>query len=378
MTENADDLQALVLKIRRTISADGYPMSIGEVTNLYREGELIIRPEFQRFFRWKQEQKSRLVESLLLGIPLPSIFVSQLPDGKWELVDGLQRISTILELQGELLDSDGRKKPALELTETKFLPDLAGRVWESEDSSKSLSPALRLDIKRSRLDMKIIKRESSPETKYDLFQRLNSYGSQLTAQEIRSALLVAISSDFFAGIERLAATPSFVQCTQLTDRLIDERYDLELVLRFLTLHNLPSTMITVTALRDFSRFLDDKSVSLASQYPANFDHLSSTFERTFNALAGGGNETLLRRWDQQRGSFVGPFLNSAFEIIALGVGFHVANGQAIATNLVERVKYLWNSPEMQAGYATGRSTETRLAQFIPLGRELFDPRRGMQ
>src|ERR1035438_4557980 len=133
MTENADDLQALVLKIRRTISADGYPMSIGEVTNLYREGELIIRPEFQRFFRWKQEQKSRLVESLLLGIPLPSIFVSQLPDGKWELVDGLQRISTILELQGELLDSDGRKEPALELTETKFLPDLAGRVWESED-----------------------------------------------------------------------------------------------------------------------------------------------------------------------------------------------------------------------------------------------------
>lgn len=56
---------------RAEIRSDGYPMSIGELINLYRDGELDIHPEFQRFYRWNDEQKSRLIESILLGIPIP-------------------------------------------------------------------------------------------------------------------------------------------------------------------------------------------------------------------------------------------------------------------------------------------------------------------
>src|SRR5690606_21799915 len=93
-------LEGEIAKGRRDISSDGYSMSLGELTNLYKEGELIIRPAFQRLFRWDLEQKSKLVESILLGIPLPSIFVAQDENGRWEVVDGLQRISTILQLQG--------------------------------------------------------------------------------------------------------------------------------------------------------------------------------------------------------------------------------------------------------------------------------------
>ncbi len=78
-----DKLEAEIREARRSISSDGYPMSIGELTNLYRDGELKIRPEFQRFFRWSSVQKSRLVESILLGIPLPSIFVAQTETGTW-------------------------------------------------------------------------------------------------------------------------------------------------------------------------------------------------------------------------------------------------------------------------------------------------------
>ena len=117
-----DDVRSLeeqITETRRTISSDGYPMSVGELTNLYRDGELLIRPEFQRFFRWTSLQKSRLVESLLLGIPLPSIFVAQTEKGTWELVDGLQRVSTILQLQGELKGEDGKRLPPLILEETK-------------------------------------------------------------------------------------------------------------------------------------------------------------------------------------------------------------------------------------------------------------------
>ena len=70
-------------------------MSIGEMINLYKDDELEVHPEFQRFFRWDEEQKSKLIESLLLGIPIPPIFVAQKLNGRWDVIDGQQRLSTI-------------------------------------------------------------------------------------------------------------------------------------------------------------------------------------------------------------------------------------------------------------------------------------------
>jgi hypothetical protein len=361
--KKTDLLEEQISEARRSISSDGYPMSIGELTNLYRDGELIIRPEFQRFFRWTETQRSRLVESLLLGIPLPSIFVAQAEGGKWELVDGLQRVSTILQLQGELKDVE-----RLRLVGTKYLPALEGRVWQSDDQNESLSEPQRIDIKRSKVDIKIIKRESSPAAKFDLFQRLNSYGSSLTAQEMRSALLVAVSPDFFAWLENLASTEEFVSCTLLSDRLIDERFDLELVLRFLILHGRPNEKLTLGSLRDFAQVLDDESVALASVFPENSDALASVFKATFETIAANGADRVFRKWDPERGEFKGSFLNTAFEVFALGLGYHIASGTPYRTDLLDAVREFWK--DVESGYATGKSTEARLIKFIPKGREI--------
>lgn len=366
-----DKLEMQISEARRSISSDGYPMSIGELTNLYRDGELRIRPEFQRFFRWSDAQKSRLIESLLLGIPLPSIFVSQAESGTWELVDGLQRVSTILQLQGELKDESGARQPALVLNSTKYLPALEGRVWQAPDAAQSLSEAQRLDIKRSKIDVKIIRRESSPETKFDLFQRLNSFGSPLNSQELRSALLVAVSPQFFAWIEQLSRHDGFLSSTVLSDRLIEERYDLELVIRFLLLHNRPKERISQTLLRDLPQLLDDESVALALANPTGVPKMEATFKKTFDIIASEGGDALLRRWDSDAEDFRGSFLNSSFEIVALGLGFHIANGTRYRTDLFSAVRELWSRPEMQKGFSTGRSTEARLTQFIPLGRQLM-------
>ena len=368
---NQDPLEIQLEEARRSIVSDGYPMSIGELTNLYRDKELIIRPEFQRLFRWTDIQKSRLIESLLLGIPLPSIFVAQTEKGNWELVDGLQRVSTILELQGELLDSSGRTLPPLLLRGTKYLPSLENRVWNHPIALKGLSQAQRLDIKRAKIDIKIIKRDSSPETKFDLFQRLNSYGTTLTAQETRSALLVAVSSDFFAWLESLATHPSFVQSVSLNERLIEERYDLELVVRFLVLHNRPKEKITLSALRDFSQVLDDESIELASNYPSGTGQLKDVFTKTFDYVNANGGEKIFRKWDSEKREFKGSFLGTAFEIFALGLGYHISNGTTYRTDLLTAVKELWQRPNMQGGFATGRSTERRLVEFVPLGRDLL-------
>ena len=67
----------------KKISTTEMKMSIGEIINLYKDEDLILNPEFQRLFRWSLEQKSRLIESILIGIPLPSIFVQQTENGRW-------------------------------------------------------------------------------------------------------------------------------------------------------------------------------------------------------------------------------------------------------------------------------------------------------
>jgi uncharacterized protein with ParB-like and HNH nuclease domain len=86
---------------QRRVKTDAYQLSIGEVVNMYKDEEFIINPDFQRLFRWEIGQKSKLIESLLTGIPVPSIFVFEKEDATWELIDGLQRISTLLEFMGE-------------------------------------------------------------------------------------------------------------------------------------------------------------------------------------------------------------------------------------------------------------------------------------
>jgi uncharacterized protein with ParB-like and HNH nuclease domain len=89
-----DNLLSEVIKSRQEYITDGYSMSIGEIVSNYKEGEIIINPDFQRKFRWSEQLRSRLIESILIGVPLPSIFVYQNDKGKWEVVDGVQRLST--------------------------------------------------------------------------------------------------------------------------------------------------------------------------------------------------------------------------------------------------------------------------------------------
>lgn len=97
MVNNIDVVLDSSIQLQRSrITADRMDVSFGELMNMYTNNELIIRPEYQRFFRWDFVQRSALLESILLGIPIPPIFVAEDEDGVWEIVDGLQRISTII------------------------------------------------------------------------------------------------------------------------------------------------------------------------------------------------------------------------------------------------------------------------------------------
>jgi uncharacterized protein with ParB-like and HNH nuclease domain len=109
-----NNLDKQIAENAKKINTTEYKMSIGEIINLYKEKEVVIDPDFQRIFRWDIIQKSRLIESILVGIPLPSIFIQQRDDGVWDIIDGLQRLSTILEFTGEL-SSNGEPKKEITL-----------------------------------------------------------------------------------------------------------------------------------------------------------------------------------------------------------------------------------------------------------------------
>jgi len=347
-------------------------MSIGELTNLYRDSELDVHPEFQRIYRWTDDQKSRLIESILLGIPLPSVFVAQTEGGTWDVVDGVQRISTILEFQGLLQDDEGHLLPPLKLTATRYLPQLEGVVWEDGgDSSKSLSQAQRLDIRRAKMDLKIIKRESSPAAKYDLFQRLNSYGSTLTRQELRSCMIIGNSRSFYYWLEDLRRHQSFIDTVALGERLLSEQYDLELVLRFLIFRTLETD--SIRSIGNLGEFLDTKSLEFSSE-GIDQDSEGRRFRQTFDILADSG-EDVFRKYNQGKERFQGSFLNTAYEVIALGLGYHIdyyANHPEESRPL-DRAKEFWLDESFGPGFATGMRADTRMTRTIPRGRELFQP-----
>jgi hypothetical protein len=360
-------LEDQISAARREVSADTISMSVSELTSLFKEGVLIIRPEFQRLFRWSDEQKSRLVESIILGIPIPSIFVSQDEEGKWELVDGLQRVSTLLQLQGLLRDADGQHLPPLVLRATTYLPDLEGKSW---GDLNGLSEAQMLDVRLARLDIRVIKRSSDPKAKFDLFQRLNSYGSTLTPQEIRTALIAGVNGSVLTWLHELSRHDAFVQSLALGDRLVDEQFDLELILRFLMLHD-REIQGKRGGLGDFPTKLDNWAINFAESFPTRTDELEATFRRTFDIIAAHGSESVFRKWDVGYASFRGGFSSTSFEAIALGLGFHISNGSAYRTDVLDAAKELWINLPQTLGTTTGLATGDRFAKTVPLGRALM-------
>lgn len=351
-------------------------MSVGELLSLYRDNELNLHPEFQRFFRWTDQQKSRLIESLLLGIPIPPIFVSQDEKGKWDVIDGLQRLSTIFQLTGDLKNEKGEPIAPLVLKPTKYLPQLENKKWsagEEELVKDDLSETSKLILKRARIDVKIVLNKSDLSSKYELFDRLNSGGSSATEQEVRNCILVMISHDFFEWFAELAKDENFREAFPLSDRQRLEKYDMELVARFLCLRR--KTEGSLREISDLGPFLTE-SISAFAQDP-KFDKKSeeAAFKKTFKALAEALEENSFRKFSSEKGRPTGPPLVSVFEILALGIGYHALEaGYQPSSEKIQSVhKKIWIDPKFTSGSGSGISATSRLRITIPLGRRAFKP-----
>ena len=88
---------------RRSVSFDSYDLAARQLIEMLIENMIDIAPEYQRHFKWNAERQSQLIESLLLGIPVPSLFMATNKDSTWEVVDGLQRLTTLINFALSLI-----------------------------------------------------------------------------------------------------------------------------------------------------------------------------------------------------------------------------------------------------------------------------------
>lgn len=231
--QNPPTIEDAIDKKIGEVRTEALDLSFGEIANLHAAdpSELIIQPEYQRLFRWSTEQRSRLIESILLELPIPQIFVIEKTNAVIELIDGLQRVSSIIQF----IQPEALKLNPLRLQGCNLIPELNGKVFTD------LSLKLRLRLKRSSVRTIVIKRQSSSLLGYEMFKRLNTGGANPAPQEIRNCTARMLGDhgvEFYRFIQESAEYTAFKNCTEtLSQADREQKGDEELVLRFFALKN---------------------------------------------------------------------------------------------------------------------------------------------
>ena len=371
-----EKLQEQIDTMSKSIKTDSYPMSIGELAALYKDGDLDINPVYQRMFRWDIEQQSALIESILLQIPIPPIYVYQSEDGKWNLIDGQQRLSTIFKFMGilkkDVQDDEEINETLYErepLTRTKFLPALEGKYWEDDDPGKSLTDAQRRYIKRSKILIIIIDKSSDSFAQYEMFQRLNTGGSHLSPQEIRNCILVVKNEEIYRWFKKLSEYEYFRNSIPISEKDADEQGYIELVVKYFILRY---SEFDVSDSENYNNFVTDEILSLIDNNKIKQEKDEEIFQKTFKLIFDVMGENAFKRYNPEKGVHCGPVLVGAYEAIIPGVSENVefyANSQEI---LKECIDNIYISTEYQEATKRGVRPVARIKKLAIASRKLLN------
>ena len=293
---------------KRRVDFNTYDISVKELISMVSESIIDIAPEYQRQFRWPADKQSALIESIFLGIPVPSLFMATNPDGTWELIDGVQRLSSMIHFAGSKI---GIEKIGLvdnlKLTKLEKLTALNNKIFSELPSTVQLEFLLK-PIKITTLSDK-----SDLEVRFDLFERLNTGGIELTDQEIRSCVYRGRFNDF---IQALSKDENYNSVVRLTKTQENDGTRQEFVLRFFAFLN------------NYENF-DHSVVDFLNEYMAaasknfNYRQAEDVFKETFRQLSAIPEGIT-------RGRKNTP--TNLFEGVAVGAALVIQQGQAININ----------------------------------------------
>lgn len=198
-------------------------LSMSNLIDRFRYDEIELQPDYQRKAGlWTEAQKSRLIESILISIPLPFFYFDVRNDEKWEVVDGLQRLTALREF---IFDK------TLVLSELEYLIELNGKKFDE------LPRTYQRKLNESNFFAYLIREGTPDDVMMNIFRRINTGGIPLTSGEIRNACFRGIASNL---VKSLAECKSFKIATRNT--IPTERMeDRDLVTRFLAFYLQPFT-----------------------------------------------------------------------------------------------------------------------------------------
>lgn len=197
----------------RHVNIEKATYSVFEIYRRYKRGDIIVKPFYQRNPVWPNSKKSKLIESVIRNIPIPSFYFAELDDGKWEVVDGQQRLRAFFEF----ISNEYRLSslPVLTDLNRKYFKDLTSQGRKIEDYI---------------LHIFIIKKNSHPDIRFDIFERINEGATQLNAQELRNSMYRNGQNEI---LKKLSKKASFIKLTK--GKLSEKRLkNEEAVLRFLS------------------------------------------------------------------------------------------------------------------------------------------------
>lgn len=224
------DQRAQLQEQRRKVDFDTYDITVDELVRRVKRRRIEIAPAYQRQFRWDAERQSRLIESLLLGIPVPPLFMATNVEAdagtSWEVVDGLQRLLSLVNFLG---DDETRvvarltDRPRLKLSGLDILRNLEDQL------APDLPADLRSGLEDRPVKVIVLNDKSDLQVRFDLFERLNTGGIRLTDHEVRESVFMG---DFIDLLTELSAFDDFKTVVRLPDNRKADGTPQEYVLRF--------------------------------------------------------------------------------------------------------------------------------------------------
>lgn len=340
------------------IRTEAIDFSFGELLNLHNSGEIVIRPEYQRLFRWSSEQRSRLIESVLLKLPLPPIFLIEDDTGVLELIDGLQRTSSVIQF----MDHQAIDEPELILTGCDIVTELNGKKFED------FSTTIRFGLKRTPIRAIVIKKSGNDRVKYEMFKRLNTGGALLSAQEIRncSSRMLEGGAEFYNGLQNLATHNAFIQATKRipeVDR--EQKADEELVLRFFAVISSRNTFAG-----NVREWLDSFMESLL--FNASKDVIDEAlFTDFFDFISDKFNGDAFCRW--RDGSAIGRLAPAYFEAVCGGlIDIYPSLKNKAPADLQATLQVAFEDPRFQDATGPGANNKTKMEARIAVLKEHFE------
>jgi len=222
---NAIKIQEELDKNRRTVSFDSYDITVRQIYDMVTERMIDVAPEYQRHFVWDEARQSQLIESIFLGIPVPSLFMATNKDSSWEVIDGLQRLTTIVNFVGteEVIRQMNPNGTKLVLRGLEKLESMVGSKFED------LASPVQLMFLTRPLRITVLNDRSDFDLRYDLFERLNTGGVSLHPQEIRNCVFLGEFNDF---LKECSMNEDFRAVVKLTANAARTGNMEELVLKF--------------------------------------------------------------------------------------------------------------------------------------------------